>query len=501
METIKNSRELCKAAIYTSLAAILLGGCSTIRSLGPDATVTSVEEEIVVPAEWTENGPSELPIIDWVGSFQDSQLSELVAEGVENNPGALRSLAQFDASLASLRISRADLYPNLSLGVNANRTGTINQSPVDVIDGQQVFVANNNRTVTSARLNTGWEVDLFGRVRDGIDGSLQTAGASASDLAAIRLSVASRVSQTWFDVIEAERLIDLSDRDIERLARSLRLTERRFDSGLSESSDVRLARSALANAEALKATRLQNLNVQMRALEILIGRYPAASLDVPAALPDLPELSGVARPEFVINHRPDILAVEHRIAAAGYSVDVARKSLYPSLNLSASLTEQGLDLGEVIDFQDILSNIIANLTAPIYQGGQIRANIAQQEANLEAQVQNYVETVLQAYQEVENALDAEVRLAEREAALRVSLDEALKAEERLEVRYVEGLATILQLLDAQSRSLNAEGQLISSRAERLQNRVRLHVALGGGMYGEVPIEAQTVLQSYVKDES
>ena len=163
METIKNSRELCKAAIYTSLAAILLGGCSTIRSLGPDATVTSVEEEIVVPAEWTENGPSELPIIDWVGSFQDSQLSELVAEGVENNPGALRSLAQFDASLASLRISRADLYPNLSLGVNANRTGTINQSPVDVIDGQQVFVANNNRTVTSARLNAGWEVDLFGR--------------------------------------------------------------------------------------------------------------------------------------------------------------------------------------------------------------------------------------------------------------------------------------------------------------------------------------------------
>ena len=280
METIKNSRELCKVAICMSLTAILLGGCSTIRSLGPDATVTSVEEEIVVPAEWTENGPSELPVIDWVGSFQDSQLSELVAEGVENNPGALRSLAQFDASLASLRISRADLYPNLSLGVNANRTGTINQSPVDVIDGQQVFVANNNRTVTSARLNAGWEVDLFGRVRDGIDGSLQTAGASASDLAAIRLSVASRVSQTWFDVIEAERLIDLSDRDIERLARSLRLTERRFDSGLSESSDVRLARSALANAEALKATRLQNLNVQMRALEILIGRYPAASLDV-----------------------------------------------------------------------------------------------------------------------------------------------------------------------------------------------------------------------------
>ncbi len=500
METIRISRVPFKAGICISLAAIMLGGCSTLRSLGPDATTTIVEDEVVTPQDWAEFAPDELPAIDWVGSFESLQLSELVDEGVQNNPGALRALAQFDASLANLKISRADLYPSISAGGNINRTGTINASPADVIDGQAVFVANNNRTVLSGRINASWEADLFGRIRDGIDGSLQSAGANASDLAAIRLSVAGRVSQTWFDVIEAERLIDLSDRDIERLARSLRLTERRFDSGLSESSDVRLARSALANAEALKATRLQNLNVQMRALEVLIGRYPGASLDVPTNLPDLPQLTGAAGPEFVLNHRPDILAVEHRIAAAGYSVDVARKSLYPSLNLSGSLTEQGLDIGEIIDFQDILSNLVGNLTAPIFQGGAIKANIAQQEANLEAQVHTYVETVLQAYQEVENALDAETRLAERETALRVSLEEALKAEERLELRYVEGLASILQLLDAQSRSLNAEGQLISARAERLQNRVRLHVALGGGMYGEVPVEAQTVLQSYVKVE-
>ena len=131
----------------------------------------------------------------------------------------------------------------------------------------------------------------------------------------------------------------------------------------------------------------------------------------------------------------------------------------------------------------------ANLTAPIFQGGRLRGNVEIQEAILKQQLQSYIGTVLGAYLDVENALDAERRLAETEAALRIAVDEAFEAEERLELRYTEGLVTILQLLDAQTRRLSAEGQLISARAQRLQNRVSLHVALGGGAYGDVPPDA------------
>ena len=112
-----------------------------------------------------------------------------------------------------------------------------------------------------------------------------------------------------------------------------------------------------------------------------------------------------------------------------------------------------------------------------------------QEAILRQQLQSYIGTVLQAYFDVENALDSETRLEETERALRVAVDESLEAENRLALRYTEGLATILQLLDAQTRRLSAEGQLISARAERLQNRVRLHIALGGGAYGDIPPDA------------
>jgi outer membrane protein TolC len=114
------------------------------------------------------------------------------------------------------------------------------------------------------------------------------------------------------------------------------------------------------------------------------------------------------------------------------------------------------------------------------------SEIARNEALLRAQLEQYAASALRSYLEVENALDAESRLEEREAALRVALDEAKKAEERLSVRYSEGLATILQLLDAQSRAINAQSALISARKERLANRVRLYLALGGGRFGELP---------------
>ena len=131
----------------------------------------------------------------------------------------------------------------------------------------------------------------------------------------------------------------------------------------------------------------------------------------------------------------------------------------------------------------MISSITGGLSAPIFQGGALRAEVSRNDAVLIQLAESYADTALTAYREVEDALDAEEHLQERERALRVSLDEARKAEERLEQRFSEGLASILQLLDSQSRRINTEGQYISARKERLANRVRLQLALGGGLYG------------------
>lgn len=460
-------RALSKIALV-SMAISLTACASVIDPVEP--TQVDLEAAIPVQTGWAEPAPEGLPATDWVESFNDENLTALVEKARSDNPSLLRTLAQLDQALARKRTSRASLYPTLGFDSTVRRS-----------EGGVGF--NAGSTSYDIGFGSSWEVDVVNRIRDQIAADGEGIAASAADVAALELSVTSRLATSWFDAIEAALLVELSAEDIRTQERSLRLTQRRFESGLTGSSDVRLARSSIASAQALEQSRLQLRDATLRSVQTLTRDYPDASLELSGDLPELPALTGVGTPAEMLARRPDVIAAERRIAQAGLNVDVARKALYPSLSLSGSVGDQALNnLGDVLDLKSIAISLSESLTAPIFQGGRLKAQVASQEAALQGQIETYVETVLTAYQEVENALDAEQRLEAREAALRISRDEAVMAEERLELRYTEGLATILQLLDAQSRRLNAEGQLISARAERLSNRVRLHVALGGTGY-------------------
>jgi len=243
---------------------------------------------------------------------------------------------------------------------------------------------------------------------------------------------------------------------------------------------VRLARSSAANAKAILASRKQLNAASARQLEILLRRYPSAQITSPADLPDLPALTGAGTPLDIYAKRPDIIAAANRLSASGLQVDIAKKNLLPQLSLNADATLRNRSFDDLFDLDNLVSTLLGNVAGPIFNAGARRADVQRNEALLRQQVESYVSTALNAYFEVESALNAEIHLLERERALRVSLEEAQQAESRLLRRYGEGLATILQLLDAQSRAIDAESQLIGARSERLSNRVRLHLALGGG---------------------
>lgn len=453
--------------------AISLSACASI--IDPvDDTVVDLNAAVPSRANWAEPAPEALPQADWVESFSDDGLNTLVTKARTDNPSLRRRLAQLEQAIATKNSSRANLFPTLS------GDGSIRRS-----EGGIGF--NNGTTTYDLGVSSRWEVDVINRLRDQVASDGEGVEASAADIAALELTVVSRLATSWFDAIEAGLLVELSAEEIRTQERSLRLTQRRFESGLTGSSDVRLARSSIANAQAQEQSRLQLRDSTLRAMQVIVRDYPDANVALPSDLPELPAFTGAGTPEVMLARRPDIVAAERRIAQAGLNVDVARKALYPSLTITGSAGDQSLNsLGDIFDLKNLAFSLTESLTAPIFQGGRLRAQIKSQEAQLASQVETYVETVLTAYQEVENALDAENRLEMREEALRVSRDEAVKAEERLELRYTEGLATILQLLDAQSRRISADGQLISARAERLSNRVRLHVALGGSGYVAPP---------------
>ena len=465
-------------SVLLSASVIGLTGCASLNGLSkmkPEATNVAPAQVTPVAPVWDEAAPEDLPTTDWVGSFSDGTLTQLVNEALGANTNIRGAAARFEAAAARAKIARADKLPSVNASGSYSRTES--NLPFQVPTNIDFGVTAN------------WEADLWGRIRDGVNASNFELGASQADYAGARLSIAGQVSQAWFDLIEARLLTELSERDVDTQERALRLTQRRFEGGVTGSSDVRLARSSVANAQALQASREQRLSAITRQLEVLLRRYPAEEIQAAPELPTLPRLSGAGTPGYVLRKRPDILALEQRLKAQGLQIDIARKNLLPTLSLRGTTSLGATSFAEIFDIDALVLRLIANTAMPIFQGGRIKANIAQQETILKQQLESYAGAALTAYLEVENALDAEQRLYERETALRTSLNEAREAEDRLELRYTEGLATILQLLDAQSRRLSAEGQLIGARKERLANRVRMHVALGGGFetdFGAAP---------------
>jgi len=470
-----------RLAVFISASVIALSGCANLGGVSkfkPAATIVSVEGLTPQKPIWDEVAPHDLPTTDWVGSFSDATLVSLVSEALDANTNIRSSAARLDAARARARISRADRLPTIDTNSRVTRTETSLpfQTPTNLSSG----------------LAVNWEADLWGRIKNNVKSDALAVEATQADYAGARLSIAGQVAQGWFDLIEARLLNELSVRDVETQERALRLTQRRFEGGVTGSSDVRLARSSVANAEALQASREQRLSSLTRSLEVLLRRYPTEEIQSAEDLPNLPVLSGAGTPGYVLRKRPDLLAAERRLQAQGLQVDIARKNLLPRLSLTGNGNLSATSVEDFFDIDALAMQLVANLSAPIFQGGRLKGNIEQQEAILREQLETYAGVALNAYLEVENSLDAEQRLRERESALRTSLNEARKAEDRLELRYTEGLATILQLLDAQSRRISAEGQLISARKERLTNRVRMHVALGGGF------ETQGGIQSSYK---
>jgi len=486
-----HSYHVAHTPTYQLLTSLIVGlslnACATLpilngSPLAPEPTPVEAASDLKVAPVWVGYAPEELPDTDWISSFDDTTLTTLVNEALLENRNIKAAYARLEAAKARLKISKADKKPTINSQTQVAR----NQR------GNDIFPSSNNLSLNT---NVSWEWDLWGRVRDRIATSQLDIEANKADLAGANLSVAGQVSLNWFDLIEARLLSELSDREVVTRERSLRLTQRRYEGGVAESSDVRLASSTLANAKATRSQRLQTQATISRGLETLLSRYPSQELKASTDLPTLPALSGAANPEYILSKRPDLLAAEARLLAQGLQIDEARRALRPSLTFSANPGLLGTSLANTFDPNAFAATVAANLARPIYQGGRLKADVAQQKAILQQQIEDYANTALTAFLEVENALGAEKRLLEQETALRQSFTDSREAEQRLELRYSEGLASILQLLDAQSRSLSSEGQLIAARKERLSNRVRLHVALGGGRFGDTNNLPSEVLTS------
>ncbi len=454
--------------------ALLLGACASVPSLpslgGEQAVVFPVAPD--APETWAASGVSgEAPQTDWLAQFNDDVLVALVSEALVANPSIRSQFYAVEAARAQARSVYGRTLPSVS--ASASATGRDTYSPLtDDRSSSETY---------GLGLDLNWELDLWGRLRASIDAADADLAASEADLASARLALAAQTAIAWFDLNEALAQERVAVQTFEARTRALELTERRLSRGLASALDVRTARTTQASAEAaIAGQRLASQNASRR-LEILLGRYPSAELDALAQLPELPALPSAGNPTLLLTRRPDIAAAEARVVAAGLRAEQARLAMLPSLRLTGSLSNSEADLADVFDPSRIAAVLIATLAQPIFNGGALDADRDAAVASARASVENYAATVLTAWREVEDSLAADSLLAQQEEAQIRALEEARLAEELATRQYTNGLVSIFNLIDSQTRRLTAESNVLAARSARASNRVSFHLALGGGL--------------------
>lgn len=412
------------------------------------------------------------PAATWLDDLHSAEMSALVREALAGSPDLQNAEARARAARWRARGAFGRWLPSASVSADGTRTET-------PVAGTNPTVRTRSEIMTSTVL-ASWEVDLWGRVGAGVMASDLTADAASADLDAARLSVAGQTARAWVDLIEAQQLLALSREDLLTRERALDFTQRRYDVGIASSLNLRTARSQVASARAGEAQAEESLLVAARRLQEVMGRYPDGALTSQGELPVLAPIAAAGAPADLLERRPDVLASERRMRAAGFRIHEARTAMLPRLTLTGSAGSSGQGLTDIDDSVNMVSNLVAGITMPIFQGGALMSEARASVNDRQAAASDYVRTSIAAWSEVEGAISSDQSLEVRETQFAIAAEEARAAQELAEREYTRGVATLFELIDAYTRRIDAERGLITARAARVSNRISYHVALGGG---------------------
>ncbi len=461
---------------------LLLAGCGSISP--PDRME---EAGLETPGSWQDTRTARAGVdADWVSRFKDTRLRRLVDQALADNRDLRAAVARYEQALQQARIVGAAALPmaDLTFGGNRQKQNFIGL-PLDGFGpggGGGGGVFSNTFNQFNLSLGVQWEADVWGRIRAGKSAAVADAQAAAQDIRAAQASLAARVASTWFTLAEEREQVDLA-RESENVFRQTADAVRdRFARGQQEdggaASQLRLAETDAAAARAARLERQQNLESAARRLEILLGAYPAGQIAA-AKLPPVPGKPPVGLPSELLQRRPDVLAAERRYAAAGKRLSEARRAVFPRLALTSSAGTATGDLSDLLNSDFGVWQLAGNVIQPIFTGGQIRAEANVRYAREREVLANLQQTVLNAFGEVETALAAERLLAERADAVSAALDLARQADEAARADFAGGVGDLLTVLTAQNSVLRLRSQQITLHRLRLENRINLHLALGG----------------------
>lgn len=480
-DAVPANRRWYALALAVALLALLglLGGCSLAPVYQRPTVETPAEFKELKPQSpdatniWKMAQPSDAVIRGkWWEMFDNAQLNALEEQVGVSNQNVAVAFANFLAARAMVKEARAQLYPTLT----ANPGLTRSRQPA--LRGASV--GNPNITDISLPLDASWQLDLWGRVRDTIKANAYEAQASTADLESIRLSAQGELASDFFQLRGQDNLQRLLDDTVHAFRDSLELTQVRFQTGIASDEDVAQAETQLATTEAERT----NLGIQRAQLEhaiaVLVGRAPGGFTIPIETLGSVPPPTPFGIPSRLLERRPDIAAAERRVAEANARIGVAKAAYYPTITLSASGGLESASLSRLGEWSSRLWSVGVGASETIFDAGLRKATVQQFRAEYDATVASYRQTVLTAFQQVEDNL-ASLRILARQLEQQ---DVAVKASQRnLSLamdRYKLGIDSYLNVITAQTTLFNNQQTLLNLRIQEMTASVQLVENLGGG---------------------
>ena len=411
---------------------------------------------------------------NWWEIFNDPQLNALEEEVNASNQSVALALANFLAARSVVKQARSQFFPVVTTAPSVTRGKAALQNQAGSSSLRATF------TEYSLPVDASWEMDLWGRVRNSVKASSMEAEAAFADLENVRLTVKAELAADYFQIRALDALKQLLEAAVLAYQESFNLTQIRLDTGIASEQDVAQAETQLKTTAA-QATDIGIQRSQLEhAIALLMGK-PASSFSLAVEpLSAKPQAIPFDVPSHLLERRPDIAAAERRVAELNAQIGVARAAYFPTLTLSGSVGYQSTSLADLVNWPSFAWSVGASLAETLFDAGKRKAVTEQSWANYQGTVASYRQTVLTAFQEVEDNLSTlrilSQELQQQEAAVKSSQRYLTLANER----YTLGIDSYLNVITAQALLLNNQRNAVSVRAQQMTSSVQLIKALGGG---------------------
>ncbi|MBD3225717.1 MAG: efflux transporter outer membrane subunit [Caldithrix sp.] len=439
--------------VFTILSMVIINACAT--------RTRNIALEFTPPEQFSITGEQKMTD-QWWTAFQDSSLNALVDQTVQSNFTVKSAWQRLLAARASANRDKANLFPDLDISAN----------------GQAQRTSEGETEQISLGLSSSYELDVWGKIPAGVKAERLRAEATLADYRTMAITLSAEVVRTYFRLIEANSQKKLLIRQIDTNQKLLNLIKNRFGSGQIRSVDILRQRQLLESTYEQKITEESRIQVLKNRLEVLMAKPPRQKINITRdRLPPLPQTPESGVPAELVGRRPDVKAAYKRLLAADRDLAVAITNQLPRLDLSASLSTTAENAGNLFDYW--VSSIAGDLLAPVFYGGRLRAEVDRRQALKKQRLYEYEQSILNAFQEVEDALIREKKQLQRIQSLEEQVRLARLTSEQLRVEYLNGLSDYLDVLTAFNDEQRLRRNLLAAKLVLLEYRVQLYRALAG----------------------